>query len=148
MPEPLFALNGFRKKNCDHTAAGCKSEPAVDVNVCVERFILSMIAVYCFHNGAGSFDIDAGILFKIAEKMILQGNFIFSVVSEICRKGVIMRICKRIRNIMDQLSQCIVIERSQFLLPLQSPGDAAPELPLLEVEQAETVGPCPMVGSF
>ena len=30
----------------------------------------------------------------------------------------------------------------------QSPGDAAPELPLLEVEQAETVGPCPTVGSF
>ena len=30
----------------------------------------------------------------------------------------------------------------------QPPGDAAPELPLLEVEQVETVGPCPMVGSF
>lgn len=30
----------------------------------------------------------------------------------------------------------------------QPPGDTAPELPLLEVEQVETVCPCPMVGSW
>jgi len=84
-----------------------------------------VVTVNCFHNGAGDFGIYLGILLDITQEMLLQCNFICSVIDQICGKGIVMSICKGIGDIVDQLAESIVIIYVQMLFVFETPGDAA-----------------------
>lgn len=98
----------------------------MDIGFCL--FVISMIAANYIHDRVEIHSICFWFLCQKFEKIVLQGFFVLSMVTECSGEMTIVGIGKCIGSIMNQLTKRIVIVKIQFRPILQPDGNSVHEM--------------------